>query len=60
MMTVVYVQVVTQNMQPIVIKMTAVYVLVETLMILDVDVMNLVHLDAVSYTHLTLPTNREV
>ena len=52
-MTVVYVQVVTQNMQPIVIKMTAVYVLVETLMIMDVAVLNLAHLDVI--IHVVLP-----
>ena len=52
-MIVVYVQVATQNMKLIVIRMTAVYVLVETLMILDVDVMNLVHLDVM--IHVVLP-----
>jgi hypothetical protein len=46
-MTVVYVQVATQNMKPTVIKMTAVYVLVETLMILDAAVLNLAHLDVI-------------
>ena len=52
-MTVVYVQVVTQSMQLIVIKMTAVYVLVETLMILDAAVLNLAHLDVI--IHVALP-----
>ena len=52
-MTVVYVQVATQNMKLIVIKMTAVYVLVETLMILDAAVLNLAHLDVM--IHVALP-----
>ena len=49
----VYVRVATQNMKPIVIKMTAVYVLVITLMILDAAVLNLAHLDVI--IHVALP-----
>ena len=52
-MIAVYVQVATQNMKPIVIRMTAVYVLVETLMILDAAVLNLAHLDVM--IHVVLP-----
>ena len=52
-MIVVYVQVATQNMKLIVIKMTAVYVLVITLMTLDVAVLNLAHLDVI--IHVVLP-----
>ena len=46
-MTVVYVLAVNLNMKPIVIRMTAEYVLVVTLMILDVAVLNLAHLDVI-------------
>ena len=52
-MTVVYVQVETQNMMQTVIRMTVVYVLVVTLMILDVAVLNLAHLDVI--IHVVLP-----
>jgi len=52
-MIAVYVRVATQSMKPIVIKMTAVYVLVITLMILDVAVLNLAHLDVM--IHVVLP-----
>ena len=52
-MIAVYVQVVIQNMKPIVIRMTAEYVLVIILMILDAAVLNLAHLDVI--IHVALP-----
>ena len=42
-----------QNMKPIVMKMTVVYVLVITLMILDAAVLNLAHQDVI--IHVVLP-----
>ena len=52
-MIAVYVQMENLDMKPIVIKMTAVYVLVIILMILDVAVLNLAHLDVI--IHVALP-----
>ena len=52
-MIAVYVRVENLNMKPIVIRMTAVYVLVITLMILDVAVLNQAHLDVI--IHVVLP-----
>ena len=49
----VYVQVVILSMKPIVIKMTAVYVLVIILMILDAVVLSQAHLDVI--IHVALP-----
>ena len=52
-MIAVYVRMENLNMKPIVIRMAAVYVLVITLMILDVAVLNLAHLDVI--IHVVLP-----
>ena len=52
-MIAVYVQAENLDMNPIVIRMTVVYVLVEMLMILDVAVLNLAHLDVI--IHVVLP-----
>jgi len=52
-MIVVYVRVVIQVMMQIVIRMTAEYVLVIILMILDAAVLNLAHLDVI--IHVALP-----
>jgi len=49
----VYVQVATQNMKPIVIRMTAVYVLVIMKIIWDVAVLSQAHLDVI--IHVALP-----
>ena len=53
-MIAVYVQVVIQNMKPIVIRMTAVYVLVIILMILDAAVLSQAHLDVIIHVALLL------
>ena len=52
-MTAVYVRVVIQNMKPIVIRMTVVYVLVIMKIIWDAAVLNLAHLDVI--IHVVLP-----